>query len=152
MVLAAVRDDTYNLFLFLHIVAVIVTFASVLLNPMLEAFLRKTEGAETIRDWSAFNVWYTRIFSLGGLAVLFVTGVVMILVSDDVIEFSDTWISLSFLVWFAMGGVLSAMVLKGQKLMAAGDMSGRSKAVLGNQITSVLVLVALYLMVFKPGA
>lgn len=152
MVLAALRDDTYNIFLFLHILAVLVAFAPTLLNPMLEAYLRKTEGSAAVQDWSGFNVGYTRMFSLGGLAALLVTGIVMILLSDEAWQFSDMWISLGFLTWIAIGGVLSALVLKGQKMLAAGDANGREKAVRGNQIVSVLVLVTLYLMIFKPGA
>ena len=41
MVLAAVRDDTYNLFLFIHILAFLVAFAPAILNPMLEAYFKK---------------------------------------------------------------------------------------------------------------
>jgi uncharacterized membrane protein len=146
VILAAVRDDTYNLFLLLHIVAALVAFAPTVRHAI-EATLQAAD-----RDGEAGDVDYTRMFSLGGLAAIFVTGIIMILVSDEVIEFSDTWISLSFLVWIAMGGVVSALVLKGQRMLAAGDGQGRSKVVLGNQITTLLVVVAVYLMVFKPGA
>ena len=152
MILAAWRDGTYDVVLFLHIVAVLIAFAPVLLNPMLEAYLRKTDGERVVRDWSAFNVEYTKVFSLGALVAVLVTGILMIVLSDEAIEFSETWISLSFLVWLAIGGVLSAMVLKGQKMLAAGDPDGRKRAMLGNQITTALLLIALYLMIFKPGS
>ena len=145
MIVAAVGDGTYNLALFLHIVFALVAFA-----PTVRSAIDATLGSSA--DDGAGGVDYTRMFSLGGLVAIFLTGIAMILLSDEVIEFSDTWISLSFLVWFAIGGVLSALVLKGHKMLAAGDAQGRSKVVLGNQITTVLVLVAVYLMVFKPGA
>lgn len=145
MILAAMRDDTYNIFLLLHIVAVLVAFAPTV-RQTLQATAGGADGEGVVRD-----VAYTRMFSLGGLIAVFVTGIVMILTSDDAIAFSDIWISLSFLVWFAIGGVISAMVLKGQKMLADGDRDGLRKAVLGNQITTVLVIVAVYLMVFKPG-
>lgn len=145
MILAAMRDDTYNLFLLLHIVAVLVAFAPTVLHT-LQATTGAADAGGADRD-----VAYTRMFSLGGLLAVFITGIIMIISSDEAIEFSDTWISLSFLVWFAIGGVLSALVLKGQKMLAEGDREGLRKAVLGNQITTVLVLVAVYLMVFKPG-
>ena len=35
--------------------------------------------------------------------------------SDELFEFSDTWISLAFVVWIAMNGVFHALVLAGQK-------------------------------------
>ena len=145
MILAAVRDDAYNLFLLLHIVAAVVAFGPAVRHAV-------EGGRSAAGDGAASDVQYTRLFSLGGLAAVFVTGIIMILLSDEVIEFSDAWISLSFLVWIAIGGVLSALVLKGQRMVAAGDGEGRRKVVLGSQITTLLVVVAVYLMVYKPGA
>lgn len=152
MVLAAVRDDTYNVFLFIHIVAFLVAFASILISPMLAAYFKKSGGDAQLQSWAGFSAGYTRIFGLGGLAVLLVTGVIMILQSDEEFEFSEAWISLAFLVWFAIGGVMSAMTLKGEKAVAAGDMSSLPKIVRGGQIVGALGILMLYLMVFKPGA
>ncbi|MFP5322646.1 MAG: hypothetical protein ACLGIC_12485 [Acidimicrobiia bacterium] len=152
MVFAAFRDDTYNLFLFLHIVAVVVTFAPAVINPMLERYFARSGGEPVLQNWAGFTATYTRTFSLGGLVVLLLTGIVMIILSDEVIEFSDTWISLSFLLWFAIGGVVSAMILKGEKQVAGGDMGGAKLIARGGAIATVLGLVVLYLMVFKPGA
>lgn len=152
MVLAAFRDDTYNVFLFIHILAFLVAFAPAILNPMLEAYFKRSGGESQLQSWAGFTAGYTRMFSLGALAVLLVTGIIMILLSDDAIEFSDGWISASFLVWLAIGGVVSAMILKGEKAVAAGDMSGLPKIARGGQIASVLGILMLYLMVFKPGA
>jgi hypothetical protein len=152
MVLAALRDDTYNLFLFLHIVSFLVAFAPAVINPMLERYFERSGGASTLQSWAGFTSTYTRTFSLGGLVALLATGIVMIILSDDAWEFSDTWISLAFLLWFAIGGVVSAMILKGEKLMAAGDMKGRELVAKGGPIATVLGAIVLYLMVFKPGA
>jgi len=152
MVLAAMRDDTYNLFLFLHILAVVIAFAPAVLNPMLERYFAKSGGESVLQDWAQFAATYTRTFSLGALVVLLGTGIIMIVLSDDVIEFSDTWISLAFLLWFAIAGVVSAVILKGEKLMAAGNMKGAELVAKGGPIATVLALVTLYLMIWKPGA
>jgi uncharacterized membrane protein len=152
MVLAAFRDDTYNVFLFLHIIAVVVAFAPAVMNPMLERYFAKSGGESVLRNWAGFTSTYTRTFSLGALVVLLATGIIMILLSDDAIEFSDTWISLSFLLWFAIGGVVSAMILKGEKQVAGGDMSGAKLIARGGTIATVLALIVLYLMIYKPGA
>lgn len=152
MLLAAVNDDAYKVFLYLHIVAFLLTFAPVLMNPMLEAHFKKNGGDPVLRTWSDFTVNYTRMITLGGLGVLFVTGIILILLSDDAWEFSDAWISLSFLLWFAIGGVVSAMILKGEKQVAGGDMSGGLLIRRGGQIATLLLALTLYLMIFKPGA
>jgi hypothetical protein len=63
-----------------------------------------------------------------------------------VFEFSDTWISLAFVVWIAMNGVFHALVLAGQRQDDAGKVTS------GHRIMTLLLLAMLYLMVFKPGA
>ena len=152
MVLAAFRDDTYNVILLIHIVSFLVAFAPAVINPLLERHFAANGGDPVLRTWSHFTRDYTRRISLGALVVLLVTGVLMILLSDDVIEFSDTWISLSFLGWFAIAGVVSAMILKGERLISEGDMKGRELVAKGGPIATLLMLVMLYLMVFQPGA
>lgn len=152
MLFAAYRDDTYNLFLFLHIVAIVVTFAPAVINPMLERYFVRSGGESVLQNWAGFTSTYTRTFSLGGLVALLVTGIVMIVLSDDVIPFSDTWISITFVLWFAIGGVVSAMILKGEKQVAGGDMAGSKLIARGGTIATVLGLIVLYLMIYKPGA
>ena len=114
MVLAALRDDTYNLFLFLHILAVIIAFAPAVLNPMLERYFAKSGGEPVLQNWAQFTATYTRTF--------------------------------------ALGGVVSAMILKGEKMMAAGNMKGAELVAKGGPIATVLALITLYLMIWKPGA
>jgi uncharacterized membrane protein len=151
MLFAAYRDDTYNIFLFLHIVAVVVAFAPAIINPMLESYFKKSGGDSALQNWAGFTSTYTRTFALGGLVALLGTGIVMIILSDDVIEFSDTWISISFLLWFAIAGVVSGMILKGEKQVARGEMAGAKLIARGGTIATVLALIVLYLMVFQPG-
>ncbi len=51
-----------------------------------------------------------------------------------------------------MNGVLHGMILKGEKAVAAGDESSVKTVALGGQLITVMFLITLYLMVFKPGA
>ena len=151
MILAAVRDDFYNVILLIHIVSFLVAFAPAAINPLLDRYFEQNGGESALQNWAKFGANYTAKLSLGGLGVLLITGVFMILLSDDVWEFSQTWISLAFVVWFAIAGVVSAMILKGERLMASGDMSGRALVAKGGPIATLLGLVMLYLMIFKPG-
>jgi uncharacterized membrane protein len=151
VLLAAVRDDAYNAILFVHILAFLVSFAPAIMNPLLANHLKRSGDESAMRNWAGFTAFYTSRVALSGLVVLLLTGVWMILVSDDVWEFSQTWISLSFLVWIALGGVISAMILKGEKAVAAGDPAKETLVTRGGKIATVLAAVMLYLMVFKPG-
>ena len=152
MVLATVRDDFYNVLLFVHIVAFLVAFAPAVLNPLFANYLKREGDEAAMRSWAGFAAFFTSRIALSGLVVLLVTGVWMIIASDDAWEFSDAWISLAFLVWFAIGGVVSAMILKGEKAMAAGELSKEKLVATGGQIATVLGAIMLYLMIFKPGA
>ena len=145
-----VHSTLYNVLLFIHLLAVIVTFAPAAINPLLEKHFAKHGGDAALTNWAGFTAFYTSRISLGGLVVLLLTGVAMVLEFEGW-EFSQTWISLAFLVWFALGGVVSAMILKGEKKLAAGDMTGRELVAKGGAIGTVLLLAMVYLMVFKPG-
>ena len=72
--------------------------------------------------------------------------------SDSVWKFSQTWIWLALLIWVAMNGVLHAMLLPAEKALAGGDESARKRVDTGGMIMTVLLIVILYLMVFKPGS
>ena len=151
MVLAAVGDDYYNVVLFIHLAAFLVAFAPAVINPLQANYLKREGDQAALRSFASFSAFFTSRVSLGALVVLLVTGVWMILISEDVWEFSQTWISLAFVVWFALGGVVSAMILKGEKKLAAGDMSGERLVARGGTIGTILLAVMLYLMIFKPG-
>lgn len=151
MLIAAIGDNTYNLMLLIHLAAVVVAFAPAAINPLLGRHFENNGGEPVVTNWSGFSAFYTSKISLPALGVILITGVVMILLSDDIFEFDQGWISFSFLVWLAIGGVVSAMILKGEKQLAAGDMGGRALVARGGPIATVLLVVMLYLMVFKPG-
>lgn len=152
VLLAAIRDDSYNVVLLIHIVAFLVAFAPAVINPFLEAYFRKNGGEPVIRTWAGFTHPYTQRTAMGGLVVLLVTGVLMILMSDDVIEFSDTWISLAFVVWFAITGVVSGMIGRGERQVAEGNAAAIDLVKKGGTVGTILLAVMLYLMVFKPGS
>jgi hypothetical protein len=68
------------------------------------------------------------------------------------ISVSDSWVWPAVVLWLAMNGVLHGMILKGEKAVATGDDSGVKRIALGGQLITLMFLVSLYLMVFKPGA
>lgn len=151
MIAAITTDDAvYQVVLLVHIVSFLVAFAPAAINPLLDAHLAKNADDATTQTWARFASGYTSRISLGALGLLFITGIAMVIMFDGW-EFSDAWISLSFLVWFAIGGVVSAVILKGEKQMAAGDMAGRALVARGGPIATVLMVAMLYLMIFKPG-
>jgi hypothetical protein len=68
-----------------------------------------------------------------------------------VTKFDDKWVNFAFLVWFAMNGVLHAMILPGERKLAAGDDTAEGKVKTGGMIMDLLFIVMLYLMIFQPS-
>ncbi|HUW02533.1 MAG TPA: hypothetical protein VMW08_09305 [Acidimicrobiales bacterium] len=150
MILAAVRDDAYNIVLLLHILAVIVGFAPAAVHPFIDAQLQETPDARMafLRRAAANG---HRIY-LPAITIAGLLGIVLIIMSDDVIEFSDTWVSGSFVVWIAIMGIVAGMIIPGEKAAGQGDFSKERTVQIGGQISTLLLIVMLYLMIFKPGA
>jgi hypothetical protein len=151
MVIAALNDGTYNAVLQVHIVSFLVAAAPAVINPILGAQLG-AEGPAAARRFAELAHRNSQRVHLPAFGVLGATGVVLLLLSDDAFDFGDTWVSLAFLVWLGIGGMVSAVVMPGSKKVAGGDPSGRRQVQVGSQVTALLLLVVLYLMVFKPGA
>lgn len=126
----------FKIFLFLHILTVIVAFAP----SVLMVLPGGRDGAVGLLERAGRQVYAPALL----LAGLF--GILCIVTSDDVYEFSETWISLAFVVWIAMNGVFHALVLAGQR---QGD---TRKVETGQAVLTVLLLIMLYLMIWRPGA
>jgi hypothetical protein len=133
-------SDTYKLFLLLHIASVVVAFAPVVVDSVALSPATGRRGA--LRPLSATG----RLVYSGGLILSGLFGILLIVASEDVWEFSDTWISLAFLVWIAMNGVFHAMVFPARRAARS------ERAQLGIAILNVLLIVMLWLMIWKPGA
>lgn len=129
------NDTSYRIFFLLHILSVIVAFAPAVVSVLPGG----REGALGVID-RAGRIVYSPALILAGLF-----GIALILVSDDVWEFSDTWISLAFVVWIAMNGVFHALVLAGRRQNDDARVNN------GQAIMTVLLLVMLWLMIWKPG-
>ena len=67
-------------------------------------------------------------------------------------KFSQGWVSLSFLVWIAMNGVLHGVQLPAQRKLTKGDRSAQQRLDLADGLLALLFLVMVVLMIWKPGA
>jgi hypothetical protein len=129
----------FKISLFLHILTVIVAFAPAVLAVVPGG----RDGALGVLDRAGRQVYAPALILAGFF------GIMCIVTSDvggvAVFEFSDTFVSLAFVVWIAMNGVFHALVLAGQK------QNDEQKVINGQAIMTVLLIVMLYLMIWKPG-
>jgi uncharacterized membrane protein len=130
-------SDGYQIVGILHVLAVIIAFGPLFVYPSLQ---RAGAGTTIAR-------LHLRLV-LPALALVWVLGMGLIGMSDSVWEMSQTWIVLSLIGWVILM-VVSWFLIR-PSLADAGERA-RSKLASGIGITHLLLIVMLYLMVFKPG-
>jgi hypothetical protein len=171
--LAAYRGDVvFDLFLFLHILTAIVGFGSTFVWPMLAAKARQLSPQEGYAiNHAGFEA--AKVLTSPFIYAVGVTGVLLILVSDGLIEFSDTWISIAFLLYIVAICISIFLHLPNLKVMdglserlATGqatpggdgppaevvELQARAKkAQMFGGILHLLFFLILLDMIFKPG-
>ncbi|MGI9022089.1 MAG: DUF2269 family protein [Acidimicrobiales bacterium] len=161
----------YKLVLALHLLSAIVGFGSVFLADVFAARARARGGREGLaitevlvdvaEHWSMWFIYAVPLF-----------GILLVMLSEDVWTFSQTWISMSFLLWFVGVGLahglhfpnLRRMNALGAELVAGGESPGegpppqvaeleargKRAAAVGGVLNLILVAIV-FLMVWKPG-
>ena len=150
MILGLVGDTAYNIVLLLHILSAMAAFAPAFVHPLLAAQSKAGDPAERSR-WVGFMTKNGRRVYAPALVLTGVLGFSLQGLSDGVWEFGQTWMILAVLVWVAMNGVLHAVILPAERAMADGDRAAERRLDIGGPAIPVLLVVMLYLMIFKPG-
>lgn len=156
MLLADIGDTPYNIILLLHILAMFVAFAPAFVHPFIDNDTRDLGDARQ-RIFTGIARRGMRIYGsalvVGGLLGFGVAGMSKAPGTDELVySVSDSWVWPAVVLWLAMNGVLHGLILKGEKAVAAGDESAVKLVAVGGQLITVMFLLTLYLMVFKPGA
>lgn len=144
--------DTYEWLKFLHILTAIVAVTPAVAYPLMFVPAEK-EGGEALQRVAGFAVRNdTRIFG-PALVVAGLFGLLLVIEGGpgDVVEFSDSWVSAAFLIWFIMNGVLHGLLLPAERKLAAGDESAQRLVQIGGVAMVLLYLSMLHLMIFRPG-
>jgi uncharacterized membrane protein len=128
----------YQILGLLHVLAVIAAFGPLFFYPMLQ----KAGAGPTI---ARIHLRLT----LPALALVWVLGMGLVGMSDDAIEMSETWIVLGLIGWVILM-VISWFLIRPALTDSSPAAQGRLGMAIG--ITHLLLIVQLYLMVFKPGS
>ena len=150
VVLATTDSFGYRLFFLLHILAILVAFAPAFVWPVVNARLRNqgaTPGAEIgkiIRDsWARIH---GPALVLAGLF-----GILMVVSSDEAWKFSQTWVSMAFLLWFLMLAVVFGLMPWNERKNAEGDAAADRRSAAFNGVLHLLLLLMVIDMIWKPG-
>ena len=66
-------------------------------------------------------------------------------------KFEQTWIWLGIVIWVVLCGLVSGVILPAERKVAAGDLSAQKRVQTAGGIATLLLVVQVALMVFKPG-
>lgn len=158
------NTSTERVIVLLHILSAIVGFGGVIAHGSYhaKAFRATASEAATLLRTTASVTNLAHY----GIYATFVTGILAVALTDDRISFSAPWISAAFLVWFILVGVAHGLVRPAVKALLgrateidddtplANDATAAAtakKLALGEALTQLLLVVALYLMIFQPG-
>lgn len=156
-----VDSDFYNLVLVLHILAAIIGFGGMFIAAFYGAESTRRPGAEGMAV-AETTMKVTSLVPTMAVYTVPILGILLILLSDDAWQFSDAWVSLSFLLYIALVALAVAVHVPNLRRMIAlrsgaegvqateVERRARTAAILGG-IINVLWIVILFLMVFKPG-
>jgi uncharacterized membrane protein len=139
-----------KLLLLLHIVTIVAAFAPLFVQPVLVRQLGASRRGDIPAVMGSLLRSNQRIHAPSLILAGFF-GILLIAASDDVWKFSQGWVSLSFLVWIAMNGVLHGVQLPAQRKLAKGDRSMQQRVDLADGLLGLLFLVMVVLMIWKPG-
>ena len=127
----------YRIVGFFHILAAIVAFGPLFIYQSMQ---RAGAGAEVAK-------LHMRL-TFPALVITGLLGFALIGSSDEVIEMSETWVTLAMLAWVALVAVSWFLI---RPTIGDSSESARSRLAAGIGATHLLATVVLYLMVFKPG-
>jgi uncharacterized membrane protein len=148
MLLAEIGSTSYEIVLFLHIVAIVVALAPLVIDPIVamqwaddKASLQKFAGTMAQNNMKI----YGNALIVAGLLGFALSGM-----SDEVFEMSDSWMIVAIIAWIAMIGVLHGVLIPAGKAFAAGDDAAQKKLATIGPVLPLLALFQFYLMIFKP--
>ena len=146
VVLAALNSTGYKIVLLIHVLAVIVGFAPLWLTPVM---IRLTAAGDKAAA-DGLEVSILR-FSLPGIGLAGILGFGLAGMSEKVFKMSQTWLSIAAVLWVVLLALLFFVARPAIKAFRDGDAAARGRIMMVTGISHLILVVMLYLMIFKPG-
>ena len=159
--------DAYNISLFLHISAVVIGFGATYAEAVMFPVAMKVDKRH-LPYVHRLGLAINQRLATPAMVVILITGIYQVAEDDGRgWSFGDAWVSATFLILIVLGGLLGGYFVPTDRRLAemaerdlaagTGEMSAEYQAgakrigAVGG-LAGVLVLVAIFLMVTKPGA
>ena len=142
----ALTGTGYHIVLLLHVLTVIVGFAPLWLTPVM---IRLTAAGDKAAA-DGLEVSILR-FSLPGIGLAGILGFGLAGMSEKVFKMSQTWLSIAAVLWVVLLALLFFVARPAIKAFRDGDAAARGRIMMATGISHLILVVTLYLMIFKPG-
>jgi len=161
MLLAAIT--AYSVSVFIHVTAVVVGFGATFAESLMFPVAQKLDPKH-LPYVHKLQMTINRALATPALLIVIVTGIYQ--VSEGNWSFGDVWISATFLIVIVIGGLLGAYFVPSDRRLGAqverdlAETGAPSEAYLEaarrqgmvGALTGFLLVLAIFLMVTKPGA
>lgn len=156
--LAVIGNDTFlqKVLFLLHIFSALVAFAPAFVWPIVNVQSRRA-GAKLPAPVAGFAARNTMTIHGPAIVLTGLFGLLMVVTSaesvggDKVFEFSQAWISIAFVLWFALLGVVFGGSFPAERKVAEGDAAAAKRVSMFNGIAHLLLVLMLIDMIWKPG-
>lgn len=145
MIIGAIGSLPYDVMLVLHLLFVVAAFAPAFVWPVLN------RQARTSGQSSLVGSLLDPMMHGGSLVLAGLFGILTVVLSDDVFKFSQSWISLAFVLWFLMLGVFFAGLIPAQGAVKDNKPDADKRLAMFYGGMHLLLLVQIIVMVWKPG-
>mgnify|MGYP007023770137 CR=1 FL=1 len=142
----ALTGTGYHIVLLLHVLTVIVGFAPLWLTPVM---IRLTAAGDKAAA-DGLEVSILR-FSLPGIGLAGILGFGLAGMSEKYYKMSQTWLSIAAVLWVVLLALLFFVARPAIKAFRDGDAAARGRIMMVTGISHLILVVTLYLMIFKPG-
>ena len=142
----ALTGTGYHIVLLLHVLTVIVGFAPLWLTPVM---IRLTAAGDKAAA-DGLEVSILR-FSLPGIGLAGILGFGLAGMSEKYYKMSQTWLSIAAVLWVVLLALLFFVARPAIKAFRDGDAAARGRIMMVAGISHLILVVTLYLMIFKPG-
>ena len=142
----ALTGTGYHIVLLLHVLTVIVGFAPLWLTPVM---IRLTAAGDKAAA-DGLEVSILR-FSLPGIGLAGILGFGLAGMSEKYYRMSQTWLSIAAVLWVVLLALLFFVARPAIKAFRDGDAAARGRIMMATGISHLILVVMLYLMIFKPG-
>lgn len=142
-VLGAIGDFGFNIMQYIHVGGMVVAFSFT---------FARAKGANPAESGAKLRKFFGPALAVAGLAGFGVAGMSGKDANDELIySMSQPWLSVAALLWFIGLGLVFALIAPAQDKVANGDQNATKIVAAGTGGLHLILAIALYLMVWKPG-